>query len=204
MAGQGRGHRGDAGDPQALTELARAFAALVVSAVALAAGTPAHAQFVQRSGAGFTLNGSPWRFLGYNYYQLTSDREATKCNRVISDSTVDAVLSDAKAAGATVIRTWFFQHYYRQAGDSYAPFDRVLGKARMLVFDGTHLFRAALKPFRANAAVVNTDETILNGVVPGSIAVGVFTFAVVPVRVGADAVDTSNWLSAPGQATFNL
>lgn len=97
--------------------------------MALATSTPASAQFVQRSGPSFTLNGSPWRFLGYNNYQLSSDRLATACGRALADSTVDAVLQDAKDSGATVVRTWFFQRYYRDAGNSYAPFDRVLLKA---------------------------------------------------------------------------
>jgi hypothetical protein len=39
------------------------------------------------------------------------------------------VCQDAKHAGATVIRTWFFQSLYRGAGNSYAPFDRMLDKA---------------------------------------------------------------------------
>lgn len=39
------------------------------------------------------------------------------------------MLQDAKNAGATVIRIWFFQSSYRGAGNSYAPFDRVLSRA---------------------------------------------------------------------------
>ena len=67
--------------------------------------------------------------MGDNNYQLTSMSGKYTCGRALSDATLDQVLSDAKAAGATVIRTWFFQSYYRGAGDSYAPFDRVLTKA---------------------------------------------------------------------------
>lgn len=98
----------------------------------LAAPAPAAAQFVQRSGPAFTLDGRPWRFLGYNSYQLVSDRPSTACGRVLEDAVVDAVLRDARDSGATVVRTWFFQRYYRDAGDSYAPFDRILAKAAAL------------------------------------------------------------------------
>ena len=107
-----------------------ALVSLTVCLVVLATATPAFAQFAQRSGAGFTLNGRPWRFLGYNAYRMSSDRPATACGTFLDDATVDALLEDARKAGSTVVRTWFFQRYYRDAGNSYAPFDRVLAKAR--------------------------------------------------------------------------
>ncbi|MEA2231829.1 MAG: mannan endo,4-beta-mannosidase [Solirubrobacteraceae bacterium] len=95
----------------------------------LAAPAAASAGFVQRSGTNLSLDGSAFRFVGHNNYQLTSVAGQFSCGRALDGAMVDRVLQDAKDAGATVIRTWFFQSFYRGAGNSYAPFDRVLDKA---------------------------------------------------------------------------
>src|SRR5581483_1373326 len=98
----------------------------------------AHAQgsgFVQRSGTDLTLNGSAWRFIADNDYQLTSLPGEFTCGRAIDGSTLDAILRNAADSGASVIRTWFFQSYYdldAQGGEtapSWAAFDRVLSAA---------------------------------------------------------------------------
>jgi hypothetical protein len=92
--------------------------------------------FVHRSGATLTLNAAPWRFVGFNDYQLTSlPGGAFSCGRQIDQPTLDSILQDARNAGATVIRTWFFQSYYDQnaAGQTISPtwaaFNRVLSSA---------------------------------------------------------------------------
>ena len=109
---------------------ARAFVlAIAMLTLALAAPAAAQAGYVQRSGTNLTLDGSQFRFAGHNNYQLTSDRTANQCGRVTSDATLGSILDDAKNSGAKVIRTWFFQSYYRNAGNSYTPFDRVLNAA---------------------------------------------------------------------------
>ena len=90
------------------------------------------AGFVERTGTDFTVDGSRVRFVGHNNYQLTSDRRANKCGRVLSDRTVRKLLRQAKSAGAGVIRTWFFQRYFLEAGKSWEPFDRVLEEARRI------------------------------------------------------------------------
>jgi hypothetical protein len=91
--------------------------------------------FVHRSGTTLTLNGQPWRFVGYNDYQLTSQSGGYTCGRAIDQSTLDAILADARSSGATVIRTWFFQSYYDLNSQSHvitpswSAFDRVLNAA---------------------------------------------------------------------------
>jgi hypothetical protein len=102
---------------------------LVTCLLVLAAPAAASAGFVQRSGTNLSLDGSAFRFVGHNNYQLTSVAGQFTCGRALDGAMVDRVLQDAKDAGATVIRTWFFQSFYRGAGNSYAPFDRVLDKA---------------------------------------------------------------------------
>ena len=77
------------------------------------------------------------------------------------------------------------------------------GTAWALVFDGVHVLPAALKPFRGNGTVSNACEAIFSGMIP-AIPPGTYTFVAILVSVGADPVNTSNWLSAPGQAAFTV
>ena len=51
------------------------------------------------------------------------------CGRALDAAALDKLLAQAKTAGASVIRTWFFQSYYNGAGSTYGPFDRVLTRA---------------------------------------------------------------------------
>ena len=97
--------------------------------LALAAPATASAGFVQRSGTNLALDGTSFRFVGHNNYGLTSVAGQYTCGRALSDATLDGLLAQAKSAGATVIRTWFFQSYTGGAGSSYGPFDRVLTRA---------------------------------------------------------------------------
>lgn len=102
---------------------------LIVCMLGVVLPATASAGYVQRSGANLTLDGASWRFVGHNNYQLTSRAGSYVCGRALDDATLDHVLQDAKDAGARVVRTWFFQSYYRGAGNSYGPFDRVLARA---------------------------------------------------------------------------
>jgi len=121
------------------------IACRTVAVVAIAAATlvtvagPASATsdgFVSASGTKLMLHGKPWRFVGFNDYQLTSETgNAYYCGRQTSDATLNSVLQDAKNSGATAIRTWFYQSYYdlNAQGASIKPtwtaFDRVLNTA---------------------------------------------------------------------------
>jgi mannan endo-1,4-beta-mannosidase len=107
----------------------------VFVASAASAAAPS-SSFVRRSNSTLTLDGQVWRFVGFNDYQLTSQPGGGfVCGRTIDQSTLNSILQDAKAAGASVVRTWFFQSYYdvNAKGQSIAPswsaFDRVLQSA---------------------------------------------------------------------------
>lgn len=75
----------------------------------------APAGFVQRTGTNLSLDGSAFRFVGHNNYQVTSVPGQYTRGRALDGATVDRVLQDAKDA-ATVIRTWFFESFYRGCG----------------------------------------------------------------------------------------
>jgi hypothetical protein len=73
--------------------------------------------FVKRSGVQLTVNGSPWRFAGYNLpcanpFVMTADELGHYLDVIQQDS------------GANVIRAWFFQT--NGGPGNWAPFDRVL------------------------------------------------------------------------------
>ena len=90
-------------------------------------GDSSSSLYVERTGSQLTLGGAPWRFVGFNDYQLTSMPGGFVCGRAIDDATLDSMLADARADGATVIRTWFFQSYFQTSG--WTAFDRVLNAA---------------------------------------------------------------------------
>jgi hypothetical protein len=107
-----------------------------VSVAAAASPATASTAFVGRSGSTLTLNGKPWRFVGFNNYQLTSQPGgAFYCGRTIDQTTLNSILQDARNSGASVIRTWFFQSYYdlnahgQTITPSWSAFDRVLTTA---------------------------------------------------------------------------
>jgi len=98
--------------------------------VALAAAAPAEAApgFVERSSTDLVLDGKRFGFVGANNYRLTSDSDGGyTCGTSISDAQVGPLLDQMRNAGATVVRTWFFQSYYQSTG--WANFDRVLNAA---------------------------------------------------------------------------
>jgi len=117
-----------------------AFSLVVVALVALHVSTPAVQAkgnpFVGASGKTLVVSGHPWRFVGFNDYQLTSmPNGAYFCGRPTGNDTLDSVLEDAKRSGATAIRTWFFQSFYdldargAPARATWNAFDRVLNRA---------------------------------------------------------------------------
>src|SRR6266545_5812460 len=77
-----------------------AIATVLLTTLALFTGlrpaSAAPAGFVTRSGAGFVLDGQPFRYGGTNNYYL----------HYTSQLMVDDVLSDAQAMGLTVLRAW--------------------------------------------------------------------------------------------------
>jgi mannan endo-1,4-beta-mannosidase len=124
----------------------RRLAPVLVACLAVCAfafwgcGTTAHKQqdFVARSGQRLLLDGHPWRFIGFNDYELSSLPGRTHCGRAVDDETVNSVMQDAEDSGASVIRTWFFQSYYdmsntsgrwRRIRPAWTAFDRVLAAA---------------------------------------------------------------------------
>jgi hypothetical protein len=95
------------------------------SVTASAEGPPG---IVRAVGTHLVLNGEPWRFLGFNAYQVTSRSYAGyTCGGAHSDQEVDSDFARMHELGVTVVRTWFFQSYV--AGRSWAAFDRVLADA---------------------------------------------------------------------------
>lgn len=95
---------------------------------------------ISKSGTSFVLDGKVIQPVGYNSYRLTSVTTAERSDAYTCDSgltttdvsTLLQQMSDLKAAGATLVRTWFFQSYYVGSSGSSAswyPFDRVLDAA---------------------------------------------------------------------------
>jgi mannan endo-1,4-beta-mannosidase len=108
-----------------------AYLALTFTATASASG----GSFIARSGAQLTMDGAMYRFVAFNDYQLTSMPGGYDCGRADTQADLNEVMRSAASAGATVIRTWFFQSYYdlnaqgHARSASWAAFDRVLNTA---------------------------------------------------------------------------
>ncbi len=87
------------------------------------------AGFVGAVGTHFVVDGKPWRFVGFNDYQLPSSDQpgAYQCGGTESDAQVEAAFAQMHRIGVTVVRTWFFQSYV--AGGRWGAFDRVLHDA---------------------------------------------------------------------------
>jgi hypothetical protein len=73
-----------------------------------------------------------------------------------------------------------------------------------LLYDGAQLFPAAAKPFRVNAAVMNSSEIVLDTHTLVGTPPGAYFFAIVLVRAGTDPNNTANWLTAPGEVPLNF
>jgi hypothetical protein len=95
-----------------------------------AASASAHAPagIVRAAGTHLVLDGQPWRFLGFNDYQLTSQTySGYTCGGEHPDTEVSQDFAQMHRLGVTVVRTWFFQSYV--AGRNWSAFDRVLRDA---------------------------------------------------------------------------
>ena len=130
---------------------------------------PAYAAyFVSRAGQSLTVDGSPWRFTGYDNYQLTSDPDDNgySCGAPLSDQSLAATLLDAKNSGATVVRTWFFQSYYDLNSDgapiagNWSAFNRVLEYAAA---DGLRVIPVLVNEWQDCEPTWIPDATPLDG-----------------------------------------
>jgi mannan endo-1,4-beta-mannosidase len=118
-----------------LTAIAAAIAGLAFAAPAAA---QAPEGFVVADGDDFGIVGAggvePWRPVGYNQYRLTAAPGGYVCDGrygEVSDAKLGVWLDQIRAAGATVVRTWFFQSQFDADGSgpgegSFAAFDRVV------------------------------------------------------------------------------
>ncbi len=110
------------------TKLRLAALTVALASLLLPASASASA-FVQRAGQGLGLDGRAFRFVGFNDYGLTSKPGGYTCGRSTSKGALDSAMKRARADGATVVRTWFFQSYYQGSRNHWAPFNRVLSAA---------------------------------------------------------------------------
>lgn len=126
------------------TILASALAVLVASSAAAGGGpggSPEVADpvelsgFVEASDGNLVLGGKPFLAVGFNDYRLVAEPGGYVCDEgtgEFSDELLAAQLDRARAAGATVIRTWFFQSSWDPDGDGegrWSAFDRVIDAA---------------------------------------------------------------------------
>ena len=90
---------------------------------------------VTAQGAGLLAGGESWQAVGYNDYRLTSAPGGEVCDAgygEIDDGELAERMDRAAEAGATVIRTWFFQASWDPDGDGsgdWEAFDRVITAA---------------------------------------------------------------------------
>jgi mannan endo-1,4-beta-mannosidase len=122
-----------------LARLAATLATLVaLGAFASPAAARAPEGFVVADGDRFgVVSGGavvPWRPVGYNQYRLTAAPGGYVCDGgygEVSDAKLGVWLDQIRGAGATVVRTWFFQSQFDPDGTgpgegSFAAFDRVI------------------------------------------------------------------------------
>lgn len=111
---------------------------IATAAATLGNGTAvAHAAsgYVSAQGTRLTLDGQPFSADGFNDYRVMSVSYSTyTCGGEYADGVVDSELQDMQNAGATVLRTWFYQAYAVDPSTGqigyWAPFDRVLRLAQ--------------------------------------------------------------------------
>ena len=87
--------------------------------------------WVTRSGTRLLLDGAPFRFVGFNFYEAAAT-EAYQCAPWprLSDAELDTALGQMHdEAGATVLRFWAYQTYTR-AGRDWSGVDRVIAAAQ--------------------------------------------------------------------------
>ncbi len=93
--------------------------------------TPAGTGFVGRAGTQFTLNGQPFRFVGFNLFDaVATNRYKCAWWERYSDQDLDLALGAMHGqAGASVLRVWAFQPY-TASGTDWSGLDRVIALAR--------------------------------------------------------------------------
>jgi len=86
--------------------------------------------FVTRSGAGLTLDGAPYRFVGFNLYDAAAS-DVYSCqpfSRLDDSALADTMKAIHEQAGATVVRFWAYQTY-TAGGTDFAGVDRFIAAA---------------------------------------------------------------------------
>jgi mannan endo-1,4-beta-mannosidase len=113
----------------------RAGAALTAAVLAGAALTACSSgpqdAFVTRQGAGFAVDGQPFRFVGFSLYDAAAnDRYACSPATRMSQDQLTALLRRVHdESGATVVRFWAYQTY-TDGGRDFTGVDKVLTAAR--------------------------------------------------------------------------
>lgn len=87
--------------------------------------------FVKRSGTSFTVDGAPFRFVGYNLYDgAASDIYSCSPSTRLDDTALaDTLRAAREEGGATVIRFWAFPTYTSD-GTDFSGMDRLIAAAR--------------------------------------------------------------------------
>ncbi|MDN5766652.1 MAG: cellulase family glycosylhydrolase [Humibacillus sp.] len=107
---------------------------LLMAMVALllaACGPTSSDAFVKRSGTSFTVDGAPFRFVGYNLYDgAASDIFSCSPSTRLDDTALaDTLRAAREEGGATVIRFWAFATYTADGSD-FSGMDRFIAAAR--------------------------------------------------------------------------
>jgi hypothetical protein len=88
--------------------------------------------FVGRSGTQFTLNGQPFRFVGFNLHDAAATVTNWDCNGwgLWSDAEMETTLRTLHdQGGVTVLRFWAYQSYTK-GGTDFSSFDRLIAVAK--------------------------------------------------------------------------
>ncbi|MDQ2755651.1 MAG: cellulase family glycosylhydrolase [Actinomycetota bacterium] len=103
--------------------------ALLLLAIGLGACSRS-SSFVTRSGAGLTLDGAPYRFVGFNLYDgAASDVFSCQPQSRLDDTALaDTMKAIREQAGATVVRFWAYQTY-TAGGTDFSGVDRFIAAA---------------------------------------------------------------------------
>lgn len=105
-------------------------AMVLVAMTTLASCSTTGNGFVQQSGPKLTLNGKPFRFVGFNLYDAAaSDVYSCSPNTRLDDAALARTLAYIHdKAGATVVRFWAYQTY-TAGGTNFSGVDRFLAAA---------------------------------------------------------------------------
>lgn len=87
-------------------------------------------KFVTRSGTTLQVDGSRFRFIGFNLYDAAaSDLYSCSPSTRLDDAGLAAAMRAVRDAGGTVVRFWAYQTY-TAGGTNYSGVDRVIAAAR--------------------------------------------------------------------------